>query len=73
MAEDLTGKIEVIVDGGEVGIGLESTIVDFTEEVPVILRPGYINQSMIEEVIGPVRMDRGLLITDEKVKPRRLA
>lgn len=70
VAEDLTGKIEVIVDGGEVGIGLESTIVDFTEEVPVILRPGYINQSMIEEVIGPVRMDRGLLITDEKVKPK---
>ena len=52
------------------GIGLESTIVDFTEEIPVILRPGYVNQSMIEEVIGPVRMDKGLLITDEKVKPK---
>lgn len=68
--EDLQGKIEMIVDGGEVGIGLESTIVDFTEEVPVILRPGYINQSMIQEVIGPVRMDKGLLITDEKIKPK---
>lgn len=70
VAEDLTGKIDVLVDGGEVGIGLESTIVDFTEEIPVILRPGYINQSMIEAVIGEVRMDKGFLITDEKVKPK---
>ena len=70
VVEDLQGKIEMIVDGGDVGIGLESTIVDFTEEIPVILRPGYVNQSMIEEVIGPVRMDKGLLIADEKVKPK---
>lgn len=70
VVEDLQGKIEMIVDGGDVGIGLESTIVDFTEEIPVILRPGYVNQSMIEEAIGPVRMDKGLLITDEKVKPK---
>lgn len=68
--EDLAGKIDMIVDGGAVGIGIESTIVDFTEEVPVILRPGYINQAMIQEVIGPVRMDKGLLITDEKVQPK---
>ena len=70
VCEDLTGKIDMIVDGGAVGIGLESTIVDFTEEVPMILRPGYINQEMIQEVIGPVRMDRGLLITEEKVRPK---
>ena len=43
-AEDLTGKVDMILDGGDVGIGLESTIVDFTEEIPVILRPGYISQ-----------------------------
>lgn len=68
--EDLTGRVDMILDGGDVGIGLESTIVDFTEEIPVILRPGYISQEMVEAVIGPVRMDRGLLITDEKVKPK---
>ena len=33
----------MIIDGGQVGIGLESTIVDFTEDVPVVLRPGYIS------------------------------
>lgn len=68
--EDLTGKIDMILDGGEVGIGLESTIVDFTDAIPVILRPGYINQKMIEDVIGTVKMDKGLLITDEKVRPK---
>ena len=45
-------------------------MVDFTEAEPVILRPGYINQEMIEKVIGKVKMDKGLLITDEKVRPK---
>lgn len=70
VTEDLYGKIDMILDGGEVGIGLESTIVDFTEEIPVILRPGYISQQMIEEIIGEVRMDRGLLITDKNIRPK---
>lgn len=68
--EDLNGRIDMILDGGPVGIGLESTIIDFTEEVPTILRPGYINQEMLEEVIGPVRMDRGLVASDSNVRPK---
>lgn len=68
--EDLTGKIDMILDGGEVGIGLESTIVDFTEEIPTILRPGYINQAMLEEVIGTVAIDKGLIASDSKVRPK---
>lgn len=59
--EDLDGKIDMIIDGGQVDIGLESTIVDFTEEVPVILRPGYINRQMLEEVLGEVKIDPGIL------------
>ncbi|MGN0399590.1 MAG: L-threonylcarbamoyladenylate synthase [Blautia sp.] len=68
--EDLNGKVDMILDGGEVGIGLESTIVDFTEEIPVILRPGYINQKMLEEVLDQVRVDKGLLITDSGIRPK---
>ena len=68
--EDLDGKIDMILDGGPVGIGLESTIVDFTEEIPTILRPGYINQEMVRRVIGQVQMDRGLIQADSKVKPK---
>ncbi|MDO4519730.1 MAG: L-threonylcarbamoyladenylate synthase [Eubacteriales bacterium] len=68
--EDLGSTIDMIIDGGSVGIGLESTIVDFTEEVPLVLRPGYISLEMLQETLGEVRMDRGLLITDEKTRPK---
>lgn len=68
--EDLGDAIEMIIDGGQVGIGLESTIVDFTENVPVVLRPGYISLEMLREVLGEVRMDKGLLITDSSVRPK---
>lgn len=67
---DLDGKIDAIIDGGEVGIGIESTIVDLTDEVPTILRPGYINEQMLQEVIGEVRMDRGLTAMDPSVRPK---
>ena len=56
--EDMEGRIEMILDGGEVGIGLESTIIDLTDGIPTILRPGYITQSMIEEVIGHTEVDK---------------
>ena len=59
--EDLNGRIEMILDGGEVGIGLESTIVDMTVSPPVILRPGFINEEMLNQVLDEVTMDRGLL------------
>ena len=68
--QDLNGKIEMIIDGGQVGIGLESTIVDFTEDVPVVLRPGYISLEMLQETLGDVRMDKGLIAADSKVRPK---
>ncbi|WP_072916981.1 L-threonylcarbamoyladenylate synthase [Pseudobutyrivibrio xylanivorans] len=63
--EDLSGKIEAILDGGTVDIGLESTIVDLTEDVVTILRPGYINMDMLREVVGEVRMDPGIVYNDK--------
>ena len=59
--EDLSGKIDMIIDGGSVGIGLESTIVDVSEEVPVILRPGYITKSMLEDIVGEVKVDPAIV------------
>lgn len=70
VAEDMNGKIEAIIDGGDVGIGLESTIVDLTEDIPVILRPGYINEEMLEKVIGTVEMDQALLKDDPNLRPK---
>lgn len=68
--EDLGDAIDMIIDGGQVGIGLESTIIDFTEEVPVVLRPGYISLEMLRETLGEVHMDRGLLKSDSNIHPK---
>jgi L-threonylcarbamoyladenylate synthase len=52
--EDLNGFISCVVDGGETGIGLESTVLDLTLETPTILRPGGVTKEMLENVIGLV-------------------
>ncbi len=69
--DDLAGKIDYIIDGGKVDIGLESTIVDVTSPTPIILRPGYITKAMIEEVIGPVNVDKA--ITSKSYNPNIIA
>lgn len=53
--EDLKGLIQLILDGGQTGIGVESTVLDMTTSPPSILRPGGTTQEMIETIIGPVR------------------
>lgn len=58
VAEDMDGRIDMIIDGGQVGIGIESTIIDMSGAIPVILRPGFITREMLEEVIGHVEVDR---------------
>lgn len=63
--EDLNGKVNVIIDGGPVGIGLESTIIDVTGSVPMILRPGAITMEMVKEVVGKVELDPTLLGSQE--------
>lgn len=68
--EDMSGRIEMILDGGAVGIGIESTIIDLTEEIPVILRPGYITMEMAAEVIDHVVMDQGLLTASTALDSR---
>lgn len=68
--EDLDGRIDMILDGGPVGIGLESTIVDLTEGLPTILRPGYITQRMLSDVLGEVRVDPGIQREESHTRPK---
>ncbi len=70
VVEDLDGRIDAIIDGGAVGIGIESTIIDLTEAVPTILRPGFITQEMLAEVLGEVRLDPGLAEAGSKQRPK---
>ena len=50
--EDLDGRVDMIIDGGQVGLGLESTIIDLTDTVPVILRPGFLNDDTAPKAPG---------------------
>ncbi|PLT31687.1 L-threonylcarbamoyladenylate synthase [Peribacillus deserti] len=58
--QDLNGRIAGIVDGGATGVGVESTVLDCTEAVPVILRPGGITREQLEDAIGQVSYDPSL-------------
>lgn len=68
--EDMDGRIDMIIDGGDVEIGLESTIVDLTGDTPMILRPGHITQEMLTDVLERVETDRTILSGDSKERPR---
>lgn len=68
--EDMDGRIDMIIDGGEGDIGLESTIVDLTVSPPQVLRPGYITQDMLTEVLGQVSVDQTILTADSGQAPR---
>lgn len=59
--QDMDGRIEMIVDGGPVGIGVESTIVDVTGEIPMVLRPGAITMEMLKKCVGAVEIDPAIL------------
>ena len=59
--DDLNGRISMIIDGGHVGIGIESTIVDVTGDVPMILRPGFVTEEMLRSAIGEVAVDQAIL------------
>ncbi|MBQ3235205.1 MAG: threonylcarbamoyl-AMP synthase [Clostridia bacterium] len=50
--DDLNGKIEIILDGGKCSGGIESTVLDVTKPVPVILRSGLVTAEMIKRVVG---------------------
>jgi L-threonylcarbamoyladenylate synthase len=49
--QDLTGKVDIIIDGGPCQVGLESTVLDIVSWPPIILRPGAVTQEDISEVV----------------------
>ncbi|MFD1020079.1 L-threonylcarbamoyladenylate synthase [Thalassobacillus hwangdonensis] len=66
--QDLNGRVSGIVDGGPTGVGVESTVVDCTSEVPIILRPGGLTKEEIESVVGEVMVDPALASDRDKPK-----
>ena len=58
---DMNGKINLILDGGESDIGIESTVIDMSEDIPTILRPGFYTFEFIKEILSDVKLDDSLV------------
>lgn len=57
--DELGDAVDLILDGGPCGIGIESTVIDLTGDRPVLLRPGGVPRRKIEAIIGPVEVFNG--------------
>ena len=69
--DDMDGRIDMIIDGGMVGMGLESTIIDVTVNPPMILRPGFITYEMVKEIVPDATEDRTIFTKPTKeFKPK---
>lgn len=61
--QDMQGRIPLVIDGGCCEVGVESTVVDATKEIPVLLRPGHITREQIADCAG------GCFVADGVLKP----
>ena len=59
--DDMTGRIDAIIDGGNCDVGVESTVIDMSGDVPRILRPGGITYKQIKVIIPEVEIDKHIL------------
>lgn len=65
--QDLDGRIDGILQSGESRVGIESTVLDLTGEVPMVLRPGWITPEQIAEITGgKVEMDPALFVNRQR-------
>ena len=58
---DLMGRVDAIIDGGACSVGVESTIISFAEETPMLLRPGYVTLEQLRDAIGEVGLSKAVL------------
>lgn len=68
--QDLNGRIDMILDGGPAGVGVESTVLDLTGPVPTILRPGGVTLEALSRILGEVMVDPAALSSLPTVRPR---
>ena len=59
--DDMSGKIEAIIDGGDCEFGVESTVITLATDIPTVLRPGAVTKEMLEGVIGEVEVANAVL------------
>jgi L-threonylcarbamoyladenylate synthase len=64
--DDLKDRVDIIIDGGDAEVGVESTVIDMTSEIPVILRPGGVTYEELVTVIENVNINKELNIKDDE-------
>jgi len=70
VVEDLSGKVDMIIDGGETGIGLESTVLDLSGHIPMILRPGGVTEEDLKKIIPNITTDSSIIKSDDNLVPK---
>ena len=70
VVKEMSGRVSGIIMSGDCDFGLESTVVDFSEDKPMILRPGSITKEMLEEVLGEVSIDPSLTKKEDNIKAK---
>lgn len=70
VVEDLCGKIDMVLDGGRTGIGVESTVLDISGNIPTILRPGGVTYEDLKELLPNVEHDKSIIKDDENIVPK---
>ena len=68
--EDLNGKVDIIVDGGQADYGIESTVVDLTVKPPMILRPGGVTPEELRKIIPQIEIDNAVIDASDKRVPK---
>lgn len=68
--DDMMGRVDAIIQGEDCQVGVESTVIDVTGDIPIILRPGAITPEMVEMVCQSVIIDKGVNGVTSSEKPR---
>ncbi len=68
--EDLSGRVDMIIDGGDADIGIESTVIDTTGEYPVILRPGKVTLPDLQKLFPDATAEKHMKENTEGYKPK---
>lgn len=66
ICDDLNGRVEAIMNGGDCAVGLESTVITLVTPVPRVLRPGGVSVEQLRAVLGQVDVDPAVLIKPEE-------
>lgn len=70
VVEDLMGKVDMIIDGGSTDIGVESTVLDMTTDIPMILRPGGVTIEDVIGALGQCQYDPAIIKSSDKTVPK---